>query len=233
MRWVLSLLLIFSCSTRLHADDPVATEVQVKEQTQAQQDLIERLRQAGSESRLQALKDLQALPGYPDSARFAVPALIWIQDDDDMAVRSGVGGILKDMDWPHHIDVDSARAFIARQDLPYKMMAVKALGEMAMVEPEALLLLLQLCRGRNGPLADVAAAQGGVILNRPCPNADDAQAWSDKADLIANDFLIEISHHASRSRPLLAVLDSCGGWNPTLASAARDALKQNADPYLP
>lgn len=191
-----------------------------------EQSLIQRLRQSGAASRAGALKDLQALPGYPASARFAIPILVWMQSDEDVELRSRASAVLDDLKWPQDIDLRGARAFASRQDATYQLMATKALVQVAEREPEALLLLLQVCRGRFGSVADFASAQGALLLRRPCRSQRDADAWAEKAVPFLAAFQVEFSHPSWRSRPFLALLDSCGGWHGQLAAAARDALKR-------
>lgn len=195
-----------------------------------EQALIQRLRTAGALTRTAALGDLRALPGYPRSARFAIPLLVWMQSDEDLTLRSAASDVLHELKWPQVIDLRGARAFAARQDVTYKMMAVKALSQVAEREPEALLLMMQLCHGRYGAVADFAEAQGKVLLRQPCRTQAEADAWAVKAGPFLAPFQSELNRVSRRGRPYLELLNHCGPWEPTLGPAAQAALERLPKP---
>ncbi len=219
---LLSALLFLPALTAVAAEKPKDAQAWAP----VEQGLIQRLRQAGPLTRSAALSDLRALPGYPKSARFAIPILYWMQSDEDLDLRSQAATVLRDLKWPQVSDIKGARAFASRQDTTYKLMAVKALAQVVERDPEAMLLMIKLCHKRNGAVADFAAAQGKLLLARPCRSQADADAWSAKLAPFSQDFQSELQRPSRQARSLLTLLTTCGGWDPLLSGAAEDALKR-------
>lgn len=215
--------------------DPDANEIKIDSATPVpsahlDQALIEKellaLRSADREVVLRTLRDLSTLDGYPKVAEPLLPALLWIKEgaDEELAEEASVqAGALG---WPVKYCLSCLRQFAARQDNVYKIMGIKALGEIAWHDPEAMLALLEIAKEAHNPdpVYGMVRATAAALEHIGCPLPDDMERWNQAALPWMGRMQAAFTTTRHSLRDLAQVLVDCPDVRDDLKRAAQDYL---------